>query len=170
MPDFYNDPEEERRELVASTDPGPMLFADEPEEMGDEPSPPVPARIADEVSDEPASLEDDDEQNDELASRLHESSVRDVTPGPPSRRPSPHRYRPRSPLLQQHHSDSTSSTTPSTVFCTPPSEMNDDTPSPGGSLTKPSRPSVDTTSLAAPAQGAFGIVVESPGGGREEFS
>jgi hypothetical protein len=171
VPDYFDEPEE-MDEDVALGGPGAdgyrsrpgSFLTDEPEDIGGE-APTAFTSIGLEVSDEPESF--DAGETDDIATRLHTSSVRDATPMP-ERRPT----RP-SPLSRQ--SSSTLAQEPATpIYTTPPDEVDE----PAGlesqesvSTIRPERPSVavDTSSLAPPAS-LFGIIVESPGGGREELS
>ena len=168
VPDYFDEPEEmdEDEEDKSRPDgadgsgyrsrPGSFL-TDEPEDIGGE-APTAYASIGLEVSDEPESI--DSGETDDIATRLHSSSVRDA----PDRRPTK-----PSPLSRQ-----SSDTAAPPTFSTPADEVDE----PAGlesqesvMTIKPDKPSVavDTSSLAPP-DSLFGIIVESPGGGRENIS
>lgn len=170
VPDFCDEPEE-MDEVVESGEPDAdgyrsrpgSFLTDEPEDIGGE-GPTAYTSIGLEVSDEPESL--DLGETDDIATRLHSSTVRDATPVP-ERRPT----RP-SPLSRQ--SSGTFDQTATPIFTSPPKEVDE----PAGlesqesvQTIRPDRPAVavDTSSLAPPAS-PFGIIVESPGGGREELN
>lgn len=165
-----DEPEDMDDESPADPARSGSFISDEPEEMGDGGAQRSNSQIGPEMSDEPESFDADEEAD--ISHRLNESSVRDATPGPPQKRSRsiPPRRSPLSPAVSRQ-SSLVSSADSSALFTTPPTE---DEPEAAASqqsqrTVKPSRPAVDTSSLAAPETGHFGIVVESPGGGREEL-